>query len=114
MKKLLLILLLFSFASCAGQRIEQSPLYRHKAIVKNVIGETAVLSLGGYETIEVPAGDFEKNKQYMFWLEAIEKDSKGRITKAIVVKYAMTQEQARKDMETAAKELSNRKIIKPF
>lgn len=109
MKKLILLALLFSLTSCNAQRIEQLPLTKVNAWVQEKGDEIDKLQPSNPEiTYAVPAGDFEADKEYVFWLEVHQ--DKGRTRKAVVVRYAITTAQAQRDQAKAAEELSNRKI----
>lgn len=112
MKKLLLLFILFSLTGCASAQVDQKPLYRVVAFVQDKGKETARLQPDDSSvSYLVPSGEFENEKEYVFYLE-ITDCGDCRTRKAIVVDHAITTGQAQRDQEASARELSNRKIIK--
>jgi len=106
MKKVLIILLLLIATSCSGQRIEQAPLYKVVAVVDRIAGDETTLHTSGVNYYAASIPELVEKKKYVFW---IEKNGRGKVS---IVKFALTTDQAQKDQETAASELSNRKILK--
>ena len=107
MKKLLpLIFLILISTSCAGQKIDQLPIYKVVAVVDRIAGDETTLHTSGVNYYAASIPELVEKKKYVFW---IEKNGRGKVS---IVKFALTTDQAQKDQETAASELSNRKIIK--
>jgi len=111
MKHLILLIALLTLTSCKGQKIEQKPLYRQVASVTEIIGERAILSAGQYSNYNVPAGDLEKFKECLFYLE-ITGCEDCNTKQAIVKDWAYTTGQIQKDQEALAKKYKGRKILK--
>lgn len=106
MKKLLPLLLLLLFSvSCSAQRIEQAPVYKVIAKVDRIAGEEMTLHTSGGIYYAATRSDVVEKKKYVFWVEKV---GDGKV---VIVKVAMTTEQAQKDQETCKEELSNRTII---
>ena len=110
MKHLILLIALISLTSCAGQKIEQKPLYKQVASVSEIIGERAILSAGKYSNYNVPADSLQKFKEYVFYLEIVDC---GECTtkKAIVIAWAYTTGQIQRDQAKNANKFKYRKIL---
>lgn len=111
LSKCLLILSLFLITGCAASaQTDMKPLKKVVAYVDKYQGIIRLdPSHNSKITYDVPDGDYEHNKEYVFWLDVMDCHD-CRTKKAVVVKYAITTQQAQRDQEKCAKELANRKI----
>ena len=108
MKKIFLLLCFVILSSCAAA--QQPPLKKVIAFVQEKNATTARLHKDGSKyTYIVPAGPFELEKEYVFYVEITGcHDCRARTAK--VIRWSMTTAQAQRDQAKDAEDLKNRKI----
>ena len=113
MKKLLLLLLMLTFAGCAAQHPQQPIITKVVAkVITTISDEVVIQSQGSKISYTIPTlgdGELREGSEYVFWLEVIpsERDNK----QAVLVAYELTSWQTRKNQDDIARSLSGRRII---
>ncbi len=105
MKKLYLILLLFSFTGCFAQKVEPEPpkIVTANFEVMQVTKETATLfSRAASPIYEVDNVGLEKEKEYFFILQ-LAPGKLQNIHQATVLYFGISPEQARRENQAAVK-----------